>query len=405
MTAQPEAGEQGRAGLPGLAELTAGELSAVTSAAVGRPVTVRQTRVTPVGYDWGSPATAGLWRVDVSEQAGAGGPDVSSYFVKLLRDTRLWPGLRQMPAEAAEEFVSFFPWRAELDMHESGIGDVLPPGMRTPQLHRVKQAGPDHIALWWEYVDQRPGRWQLADYALAAGLLGRLAARRREGAEVNRLLPPVARDRPPGGSSLRYYTERRVQMSAIPALRDGQFWNHPVMAAALSQAADPGLPADMLVLARRVPRILDMLDDLPQTHAHGDASPQNLLVPAAEPDTLVVIDWGFGSLLPVGFDLGQLLVGLAHAGEADPSDLAAIDAAIFPAYLAGLAAENYDAATADVRAGYIGGLAARSALCALPLELLAGQQVPEQAQQLIERRLRLTRVMLDLASELRLTGD
>ncbi len=405
MMAQQEAAEQERAGLPGLAELTAGELSAVTSAAIGRPVTVRQTRVAPVGYDWGSPATAGLWRVDVSEQAGAGGPDVYSYFVKLLRDTRLWPGLRQMPAEAAEEFVSFFPWRAELDMHESGIGDVLPRGMRTPRLHHVKQAGPDHIALWWEYVDQRPGRWQLADYALAARLLGRLAARRREGAEVNRLLPPVARDRPPGGSSLRYYTERRVQMFAIPALRDGQFWNHPVMSAALSRAADAGLPSDMLALAGRVPRILDMLDDLPQTHAHGDASPQNLLLPAAEPGTVVVIDWGFGSLLPVGFDLGQLLVGLAHAGETDPSDLAAIHEAIFPAYLAGLAAENYDAAPADVRAGYIGGLATRSALCALPLELLAGPAVPEQAQELMVRRLRLTRIMLDLASELRLTGD
>ena len=83
-----------------------------------------------------------------------------------------------------------------------------------------------------------------------------------------------------------------------------------------------------------------LLDGLPQTYAHGDASPQNLLLPAGEPATIAVIDWGFGSLLPVGFDLGQLLVGLAHAGQARPSDLAGIDAAIFPAYLDGLRADG-----------------------------------------------------------------
>ena len=49
--------------------------------------------------------------------------------------------------------------------------------------------------------------------------------------------------------------------------------------------------------------------------SHGDASPQNLLVPASEPDTFVVIDWSFHGPLAVGFDLGQLLIGLAHAGR------------------------------------------------------------------------------------------
>lgn len=59
--------------------------------------------------------------------------------------------------------------------------------------------------------------------------------------------------------------------------------HHPVMQAALGQAAEPALPADMLALGERLPQLLDMLDDLPQTHAHGDASPQNLLLPQDEP--------------------------------------------------------------------------------------------------------------------------
>ncbi|MGB6455393.1 MAG: hypothetical protein WBH47_13005 [Streptosporangiaceae bacterium] len=67
---------------------------------------------------------------------------------------------------------------------------------------------------------------------------------------------------------------------------------HPLLANALHDAADPGLPAAMLDLAARLPQIRDVLDGLPQTHAHGDASPHYLLLPAGEPGTVVVIDWG-----------------------------------------------------------------------------------------------------------------
>lgn len=117
------------------------------------------------------------------------------------------------------------------------------------------------------------------------------------------------------------------------------------------EGATSGSPRDTrqkrTALGARLPQVLDMLDDLPQTYAHGDASPQNLLLPAGEPGTIVVIDWGFGTLLPVGFDLGQLLVGLAHAGQTDPAAIPAIDAEIFPAYLAGLAAEDCKAGPAQ----------------------------------------------------------
>lgn len=142
-----------------------------------------------------------------------------------------------------------------------------------------------------------------------------------------------------------------------------------------------------------------MLDKLPQTYAHGDASPQNLLRPADDPDGLVAIDWGFGSLLAVGFDLGQLLVGLAHAGEVDLSELPRIDAAIFPAYLDGLRAESCDVDPSLVRAGYIGSLVTRSALSALPVELL-GAPPSEEHQALFLDRLRLTRALVDMAAEI-----
>ena len=109
--------------------------------------------------------------------------------------------------------------------------------------------------------------------------------------------------------------------------------------------------------------------------------------------------YSFGTLLPVGFDLGQLLVGLAHARDTDLSQLPAIDAEIFPAYLDGLASEDYKADPAHVRTGYIGSLAARSALCAIPAEQLSSAEPTDDTVALFARRIRLTRLMLDLARE------
>jgi len=393
----------------GLASLPPVALAEVTGAAVGRAVRAASALATAIPYDYsGSPATAGLWRVEVSgryagaagQDDGAPGPVRYAYFVKLLRHPRRWPGLAYLPDQATrDEFVNFFPWRFELDMYECGIAAVLPEGMRVPQLHHVKRADEDHLALWLECIPERDAPWDLGDYRHAAFLLGRLAARRREGAEVNRLLPAMPSDVPLIGSVLRYFTDRRVLRGVLPALREGRIWDHPVASAALAQAGDAALPADMLALAGRLPGLLDQLDRLPQTYAHGDASPQNLLLPASEPGTLVVIDWGFGSLLPIGFDLGQLLVGLAHAGKSGPASLPAIDAAIFPAYLDGLAAEDYPAVPSQVRLGYLGGLAARSALSALPLELLS-RPPDRQAQAEFLARLRLTRTMIDLTAEI-----
>ncbi len=382
------------------AALAPDELAELSVPEAGRHLPVAGWSATPIGYDRGSPATAGLWRVDVRVVCLSAAVATRSFFVKLLRHPRLWPGLATLPDEQSRlGFVEYFPWRFELDMCTSVIEAALPPGLRMPVLHKVKHAGADHIALWFEFVEQQPGRWQLADYRRAAYLLGRLAARRRDGAAVNAGLPDISRVGQPG-ESLRFYARNRLMRATLPALRDPDLWRHPVMEAALRRAADPSLPADMRDLAW-LPAIVDLLAALPQTHAHGDASPQNLLRPARERGTLVVIDWGFGDLLPVGFDLGQLLVGLVHAGDTDPGELAAIDAAIMPGYLDGLADEGYEVDPGLVRAGFLGGLAVRSALCALPLERLSEPAQGDGLVELFATRLRLTRVMVDLAKDVR----
>ena len=108
------------------------------------------------------------------------------------------------------------------------------------------------------------------------------------------------------GAVLRWqFIERRIY-SMLPALDGDRLWAHPL----ISAVVDARLRSDLRRLAPASRRLLDELDRLPQTFVHGDASPQNLLVPAADPPVLVAIDWTLIGLSAVGYDLAQLLVGL-----------------------------------------------------------------------------------------------
>ncbi len=107
---------------------------------------VDDVRVTAMRYAWGSPATAGLWRVDVTghepnRQVWA------RYFVKLLRHLSQWPLLHTLPEPSRSVFAQRRNWRVELDMYEAGVGAVLPPGMRTPVLRHVRREGDHYLGL------------------------------------------------------------------------------------------------------------------------------------------------------------------------------------------------------------------------------------------------------------------
>jgi hypothetical protein len=183
----------------------------------------------------------------------------------------------------------------------------------------------------------------------------------------------------------------------VPALRSDELWHHPGLAARLD-GDGPALRADLLRLADHAPRLLDLLDTLPLTFAHGDASPQNLLVDARDPSTFVVIDWGFGTPMAVGFDLGQLLVGLMHAGVVDPDEAPAIDAALVAPYTRGACEEGLPVTEEEVRLGYHVSLALRTALVSLPVEELDGPDTTG-LRTLVDQRVRLTRQVLALTRE------
>jgi len=120
-------------------------------------------------------------------------------------------------------------------------------------------------------------------------------------------------------------------------------------------------------------------------------------VPAGAPDTFVAIDWSLMGPAAVGYDLGQLLIGLAHAGRLDIDRLTAVDNAVLPAYTAGLADEGVHVDPDVVRFGFHGALVVRSVFSALASAALPlpGPPTPDRAAT-VARRVRLTRHLVDL---------
>ena len=307
-------------------------------------VEVLSCRLETVPYEIGTISTCALLRASGEARIGAETRPWSA-FVKVLQSAQAWPLIDMIPAQQREQFLRDFPWRLEIEAHESPLRDVLPDGMRLPQLYTVAEVDDLHAAMWMEDVAPAAVAWDLDRFARAAMLLGELAGRRPVGSPAIFGDPTYALD---AGCALRMYAEGRVVHWAAGAIRNDAIWGHPAMQAVVQDLHEGRLRADLLTAVERLPELFSIAESLPATYVHGDASPQNLLAQADEPDEFVVIDWGFNCPLAVGFDLGQLLVGLAHAGELDVNQLAAVHETIVPAYVEGMARANIQARSDDV---------------------------------------------------------
>jgi hypothetical protein len=361
--------------------LSQDRLTGVASAVLGRDVQVARWSATDVAYESGSPATGALMQVEGTTADG----QPWSAFLKVLQHVRHWPRLHLLPAHLRQGFADSFPWRGELDAWQPGFADRLPAGLRLPALYRVDDLGDDRLAVWMEDVQQAEDGWDLARFRRAAHALGALAARR---GDADLLASYGQRT----GSGLRAYGAIRVREWAVPMLQEDQVWRHPVLAGAV----DAGLRDDLRQLAASTAEVLDLLDRLPQTLPHGDASPQNLLVPVDAPESFVAIDISFQHPHAVGFDLGQLLVGLVHAGVMGADRLPEVHEVLAPAFLESYLSYGATATADDVLQGYVGSLLIRSGLSSLPYELLGAEPSPALAVTFQERAA-LTRFIVDLA--------
>jgi hypothetical protein len=378
----------------GYAEIDVETCHEVVAAAIGAPVDeLTDLRVDTVDYPSASIATGALLRVVGAARTPAGSQPFS-IFVKQLQSARVWPMLHVVPEHLRDTWTSMFPWRIEIDAFTRPLATVLPTGMRLATLYKIVEIDPDRAAIWMEDVDADPAPWPVDRYARAAFALGQLAGRRPIGSPT--ALGSRETNEAPG-QAMRMYAGGRLLNQCVPMLGEDELWSYPPLVEALADAGEStALRRDLVACASSLEGWLDAAEALPQTYVHGDASPQNLLVPMGEPDEFVVIDWGFNSPHAVGFDLGQLLLGLANAGDIDPSTLPAIHDAIVPAYADGLATTGFDAGAHDVRRGYVLTMLARSLFTTVPLDAIAFGDEPGHEH--LAARVAMARFLLDLAA-------
>lgn len=308
--------------------------------------------------------------------------DGPSVIVKIARPPSLAPLWNQIPEQFRQVVMAELPWRAESDVYMSPLASLLPKGLRMPAIYAVDELDDDHVAVWMEDVPDRATPWDVDDYRDAARALGRLAATMPE-ERVPSTIPVRRRD-------LRDYFFGRIVRGTMPALRDDATWRHPRVAGAV----DTSLRADLETLASSTPQLLDALDELPRSLAHGDACPQNLLR-STEPGSFVAIDWTFAGIAPLGLDAGQLLAGHAESGELHPAALPDLLDDIIAAYTGGLTEGGLAVDSAAVRLGVVGHLVVRSAFTALPLERLHDER-NNVVEELFRRRAGYARFLVDL---------
>jgi hypothetical protein len=127
-------------------------------------------------------------------------------------------------------------------------------------------------------------------------------------------------------------------MVFMPGTRGEDLWRVP----AVADTADKHMIAGLRSLTDRAAELMEEIIALPALPAHGDASPQNLLVErtAGGPGgstSFAVIDWGLYGLACAGFDLGQLLAGWVNQGLMGGEELYRLEPLCLQACREGLA--------------------------------------------------------------------
>lgn len=366
----------------GPADLTDADLTRIVAARLGSDPVVTElldSRVERVAYDAPAITTAARHWVRGTARTPQGARSWS-LFCKHVQCWSRHELFAFVPPEARDLARAGVPWRTEPDVYRSELHDALPRGLTMPRASAVIDLDHRSAAVWLPELLVTDVTWDLPRYERAARLLGRFAAResvRVVAADVGHRSPPWS------------YFHGRLTHQVLPLLRDQAVWRHPLVAGAF----DPGLQDGIRDAARRAEHLTAELATLPALASHGDASPHNLLeVDGVE--EMVLIDFGFFGLMPVGFDLGQLLVGLPQTGG-DASDLDERGERSLRAYVDGLRDEGDHTPLAVVRRAHALQLLLYVGLSAVPFELLGDPPSP-RTHQLATARATIARHSLDL---------
>jgi hypothetical protein len=386
-------------GILGVAVPEMQELAAIAAASLGESrVELLSADAAPLAPVYNM-TTGGLWRVRGTARTSCGGPRGTigvvpfSVVVKLIQSPLLWSGIGQVPEPLRTGLVERFPWQTEAHVYGSELPALLPRGGRMPHIFRMAEVDPQRITIWMEDMAEAPAAaWTDQRFAGAARFLGRLAGSRQ------------VRERGPSGTAIRdveglkFYLDGVATAVFIPGIQGAELWAHPAVAA----AADARLITGLRGLTERARGLLDIIGALPALPAHGDASPQNLLI---DPDGgsagsagdagFTVIDWGMYGFACVGFDLGQLLAGWVNQGQLHGSELYRLEPLCLAAYCEGLAESGTPVAEPHVRRGHAASMALFTGLAAVATQRLAEPDSAE-LRSLVSGRLEMARFILEL---------
>ncbi len=367
----------------GPADVTDQQLSDLVADLLGTEraeTTVVSSTAEVVDYDLPAITTAGrYWVRGTADVSGLELP--FAFFVKHVHSWSRSPFFQHVPVEIQADAEASVPWRTEPLAYRSDLGDRLPDGLRMPRALGVFDLDELSCSIWLEVVPVEAVAWDATRYARAASLLGQLAG------------SPRVRERALVGEHdfhIRDYLRGRLRAQVLPMLHENQVWEHPLVAGAY----DAELRSRLLDVAERADEIVDELSAFPMVTSHGDACPNNLLTVAGY-DGFVLIDYGFWTLQPVGFDLSQLLVGDLQVGRRVAASLHEIEAAVVPAYAAGLRAEGCEVPEDDVRRAHALQLMIFTGLSTIPVEHF--ESPPTDAlHRVAAERAGITRFSLDL---------
>jgi hypothetical protein len=343
-------------------------------------VKVLDARLAVHPYPYPALTTRERWVVSGTARRGDGAEHPYAFFVKVVQRWARSPLAVHVPEPFRTAVAPLVPWRTEPDLYRSDLRDRLPAGLTVPRAFGVYDLHDGSVAIWLELLPDVPVPWDLDRHRRAAYLLGRLAA--------SPSVAPLATRVPPGRTA-RGYADVWLAHNVLPDLRDDDVWRRPPVA----DAFDADLRARMLAAVGALPRLLDELDSFPTATAHGDACTRNLL--GTGEAGFVLIDFGFWGTDPVGFDLGQLLLGEVHAGERPARTLPELEQVCVPAYAEGLRDEGSTVTVEQVRRCHALLLTIYYAIPALPFEHRNAAPTPA-LHRLLAERAEATRFVLDL---------
>jgi hypothetical protein len=357
-------------------------LDDMVAAQLGRPrLRVLTAHVQDHPYDRPALTTAGRYLVCGTAGDDAGPTHDYAFFVKLVQAWSRSPLFHEVPEPLRSHLAPLMPWRTEPDIYRGDLRRRLPRGLSLPRAYHVTDLDEQSAAIWLGCVPVRRAPWDVERHRHAAYLLGRLAA--------SRSVAPFAADIPIGRTARRF-AEHWLAVKIVPALSEDDFWRQPRIAATF----DEHLRRRIVRAAAALPSLVDELESLPTMTAHGDACTDNLLLTEPDPD-IVLIDFGFWGTAPIGFDLGQLLLGDIQLGRRPARTFPELEQACLPAYAQGLHDEGCTIPIHQVRRAHAIAMTIFHAVPSIPYEHRAGD-AGEELHPLFANRAEMARHLLDL---------